>query len=182
MTSPIREIRRTPVTKAARQALILALADSGDIRSQADFVRRLAEAGVPVTQATLSRDLDELGATKVHGAYAVARPDASSGGRSGTARFARLLAELLVTAEGAGQFAVVRTPPGGANLLASALDRAALPEVMGTVAGDDTVLVICRTPEAGPPLARRLVSLAERNPAPTDLTRTSLGINFEENP
>lgn len=156
VTTPV----TTPDTKAARQARILALLDGGQVRSQADFVRRLAEAGVPVTQATLSRDLDELGATKVHGAYAVARPEASGSGSLSAARLARLLGELMVAAEGAGQFTVIRTPPGGANLLASSLDRAALPEVMGTVAGDDTVLVICRGADAGPRLARQMLTLA----------------------
>ncbi|MEP6464489.1 MAG: arginine repressor [Frankiaceae bacterium] len=158
--TPTRELRRTPVTKAARQALVRALLEEGQVRSQADFVRRLAEAGVPVTQATLSRDLDEIGATKMHGAYAVAIPDLPGG--SSPARLTRLLGDLLVTVEGAGQFAVIRTPPGGANLLASSLDRAALPEVMGTVAGDDTVLVLCRTADAGPPLAHQLLDLADR--------------------
>ena len=152
---------RIPVTKAARQAMVRALLEEGQVRSQADFVRRLAEAGVPVTQATLSRDLDEIGATKVHGAYAAPRPEAPDGGSHGPARLARLLGELLVTAEGSGQFAVVRTPPGGAHLLGSSLDRAALPDVMGTVAGDDTVLVICRSADAGPRLAGQLLRLAE---------------------
>lgn len=166
--------RRTPVTKAARQALIFSMLEGGRVRSQADFVHRLAAAGVAVTQATLSRDLDELGATKVHGAYAPARPERPEAGSPGPARLARLLGELLVTAEGSGQFAVARTPPGGANLLASALDRAALPEVMGTVAGDDTVLVICRTSSAGEALARTLLDLAEAraaaNPEPEHRT------------
>lgn len=160
-TTSVPRTRRTPVTKAARHELIRALLDGGQMRSQADFVRRLAAAGVPVTQATLSRDLDELGATKVHGGYAPARPETPDAGTSGPTRLARLLGDLLVAVEGAGQFAVARTPPGGANLLASALDRAALPEVMGTVAGDDTVLVICRSGAAGEPLAHRLLGLAE---------------------
>lgn len=154
------EGRRTPVTKAARQAMIRTLLEGGQIRSQSDFVRRLAEAGVPVTQATLSRDLDEIGATKVRGRYAVASAG-NAGGEAQVARLGRLVGELLVTAEGSGQFTVIRTPPGGANLLASALDRAALPEVMGTVAGDDTVLIICRSGDAGPRLARRMLNLAE---------------------
>jgi transcriptional regulator of arginine metabolism len=166
MTSSMREMHSAPLTKAARQSLVRALIDGGQVRSQANLVRRLAEAGVPVTQATLSRDLDELGAIKVHGAYAVAWPDAPGGG-SQDGRLARLLAELLVAAEGSGQFAVIRTPPGGANLVASSLDRAALPDVMGTVAGDDTVLVICRSADAGPRLARRLLDLAEVRPGAT---------------
>jgi transcriptional regulator of arginine metabolism len=126
-------------------------------------VRLLANEGIVVTQATLSRDLEELGAVKARQgggepAYVVppdgrARPEYPEP----ASRLHRLAAELLVSAEGAGQLAVVRTPPGGANLLASAIDRAALPDVMGTVAGDDTVLVICRSARGGPAIARRLV-------------------------
>lgn len=171
------QTRRAPVTKTARQALVRTLLESGQLRSQADFVRRLAAAGMPVTQATLSRDLDELGAIKIHGLYAVAGPDATAGPPA--ARLPRLLGELLVTAEGSGQFAVVRTPPGGANLLASSLDRSALPEVMGTVAGDDTVLVICRYPDAGPALARWLLGLADPR---LHTNSTSLIRPTEENP
>lgn len=171
-------MRRTPVTKAARQALVQALLDGGQVRSQAELVRRLADAGVVVTQATLSRDLDELGAIKVRGAYAAPAADTSGGGSQGVVRLARLLGELLVTAEGAGQFAVLRTPPGGANLLASALDHAALPDVMGTLAGDDTVLIICRSTDAGPRLARRLLHLAEARtqpvPTPPNLSEENL--------
>lgn len=78
------------------------------------------------------------------------------------ARLRRLLADLLVSAEGAGQLAVIRTPPGGAHLLAGALDRAGLADVLGTVAGDDTVLIICHTAAAAREVARRLLSLADR--------------------
>ncbi len=181
-TTAVPPTRRTPVTKSARQALIRSLLEGGQVRSQADFVRRLAAAGVPVTQATLSRDLDELGATKVHGAYAPARSELPDAGSSGPVRLARLLGELLVTAEGSGQFAVARTPPGGANLLASALDRAALPEVMGTVAGDDTVLVICRTSSAGEALARELLDLAESRAGANPPRSTRPTIISEEKP
>ena len=163
-----------PLTKAARQARIvelLAAAGRRPISSQTELGRRLAAAGVEVTQATLSRDLDELGAVKVRTpagmSYAVA-PEGQP--RTGTpeavdARLARLLEELLIGAEATGAMVVLRTPPGGAQLLGSALDRAGLPEVAGTVAGDDTVLLITRQPpaKAGPAdaLAARLLRLAE---------------------
>lgn len=135
------------------------------MRSQLDLVRLLADSGVVVTQATLSRDLDELGATKVRGAYAIPAEGAARPSPQGPGRLSRLVGELLVTAEGAGQFTVARTPPGGAHLLASALDRAALPEVMGTIAGDDTVLLVCRSAKAGPAVARRLLDLADSRTA-----------------
>jgi transcriptional regulator of arginine metabolism len=172
MPSPRRaRVALVPLTKAARQARIVELLGSTPISSQTELGRRLAEAGVEVTQATLSRDLDELGAVKVRTAngmsYAVP-PEGQP--RKGTpeavdARLARLLEELLIGAEATGQLVVLRTPPGGAQLLGSALDRAGLPEVAGTVAGDDTVLLITRQPpaKAGPAdaLAARLLRLAE---------------------
>ena len=111
-------------------------------------------------------DLDELGALKVRGAYVI--PDDGSpvrGVEGGTDRLARLLADLLTGADASGNLAVLRTPPGGAHYLASALDRAALHDVVGTIAGDDTVLLIGRDAAGGDDLARRLLALAQQ-PAP----------------
>jgi transcriptional regulator of arginine metabolism len=155
-----------PLTKAARHARISVLLARRAVRSQAELARLLDADGVAVTQATLSRDLEELGAVKVHGRYVVP-PDGAARGDAPEApgRLVRLAAELLVAAEGAGQLAVARTPPGGAHLLASAIDRAGLPDVMGTVAGDDTVLVISRQSRGGPVLARRLLALADSRTA-----------------
>jgi transcriptional regulator of arginine metabolism len=161
-----------PLTKAARQARIVELLGSRPVGSQTELGRLLAEAGVAVTQATLSRDLDELGAVKVRTpaglAYAVpdenaprpAPPEAVG------ARLGRLLEELLVSVEATGPVVVLRTPPGGAHFLASSLDRAALPEVAGTVAGDDTVLLLTRQPAtaAAAALAGRLLHLADGTP------------------
>jgi transcriptional regulator of arginine metabolism len=166
-----RPAAQLPVTKAARQAQITALLAARPISSQTELGRLLAAAGVEVTQATVSRDLDELGAVKVRSSagmvYTVppeGQPRAGSA-EAVDARLARLLEELLVSAEATAGLVVLRTPPGGAHLLGSALDRAGLPEVAGTVAGDDTVLLICRSPAApaGPAnaLAARLLRLAE---------------------
>ncbi len=159
----------TPLTKAARQARIVELLAAGPVASQTELGRLLADQGVPVTQATVSRDLEELGAVKVRTprgmAYALP-PEGQP--RPGTAdavdaRLARLLEELLVSAEATGGLVVLRTPPGGAHLLGSALDRAGLSEVAGTVAGDDTVLLVTRAPAtpASAALASRLLRLAE---------------------
>lgn len=155
-----------PLTKAARHARIVAIIGQRPVRSQTELARLLADQGVSVTQATLSRDLEELGAVKLRGldgggsAYvvpeagspAVVRPAADAT----PSRLTRLLAELLVASDASGNIAVLRTPPGGAHLLASALDRAGLPDVVGTVAGDDTVLVVARDPAGGTALADRL--------------------------
>jgi transcriptional regulator of arginine metabolism len=164
----------TPATKAARQARICSLLSARAVGSQAELGRLLAGEGVEVTQATLSRDLEEIGAVKVRRAgagtvYAV--PDEPPGpvlralADSSDARISRLAAELLVSVEASANLVVLRTPPGGAHLLASAIDRAELDDVIGTIAGDDTVLVVARDPAGGTALAERLRRMAGANPS-----------------
>jgi transcriptional regulator of arginine metabolism len=166
-----------PLTKTARQQHIVALLDRYVVKSQAELSRLLAESGMHVTQATLSRDLDELDAIRVRGAdgdlvYAVPgeggdrtpRPAAAS--VSGEQRLSRLCAELLVSAEASANVVVVRTPPGAAQFFASAMDKAELPDVLGTIAGDDTLLVISTRPKGGSAVARKLIALAARADAP----------------
>ncbi|MDT3445481.1 MULTISPECIES: arginine repressor [unclassified Pseudofrankia] len=143
-----------PLTKRARHARLAALVAAHPVRSQTELARLLAAEGVRVTQATLSRDLEELGATKVRGQDGTLVYTVDAGlAPAETVRLplSRLCEDLLVSAEANGDLVVLRTPPGAAQLFASALDRAALPEVMGTIAGDDTVLVVCRAlaPPAG---------------------------------
>ncbi|MCW2499267.1 MAG: arginine repressor [Frankiales bacterium] len=162
-------VQQVPLTKAARQARIVELLAGQPVASQTELGRLLAAQGVQVTQATVSRDLEELGAVKVRTATGTAYAVPPEGQpRAGTpeavdARLARLLEELCVSAEPTGSVVVLRTPPGGAHLLGAALDRAGLPEVAGTVAGDDTVLLVTRTPAspAAGALATRLLRLAE---------------------
>jgi transcriptional regulator of arginine metabolism len=147
-------------TRAARQARIVELIRDGAVHSQTELLGLLEAEGIGTTQATLSRDLDELGALKVRGAYVI--PDDGSpvrGVEGGTARLARLLGDLLVSADASGNLAVLRTPPGAAHYLASALDRAALHDVVGTIAGDDTLLVVAREPLTGAQLVARLRDL-----------------------
>jgi transcriptional regulator of arginine metabolism len=147
-------------TRAGRQARIVAILSSAPVRSQNELATLLADEGIEVTQATLSRDLEELGAVKLRGAdggsgvYIVPEDGSPVRGVSGgTDRMSRLLSELLVSTDASGNLAVLRTPPGAAHYLASAIDRAALPQVVGTVAGDDTILVIAREPMTGAELA-----------------------------
>jgi len=141
-----------PHTRAARHARIVGLIRDRVVRSQTELAELLAADGFGVTQATLSRDLEELGAVKLRGtdgaapAYLipedgnpVLRP-----AEQAPARLVRLLRELLTGAEASGNLVVLRTPPGAAQFLASALDRSGLPEVVGTIGGDDTILVIAR--------------------------------------
>lgn len=159
-------------TKAARQSLIVDLLSRYPVRSQAELAERLAASGLSVTQGTLSRDLVELDAVRVRDGrgvlvYAVPgeggdrtpRPAVDSA--AAEARVARLASELLVSAKASGSLVVLRTPPGAAQFLASALDKAELPAVLGCIAGDDTVLVIAGTPGGGGALAARLLALAE---------------------
>jgi transcriptional regulator of arginine metabolism len=150
----------TTGTRAARQARIVELIRDRAVHSQTELLGLLEDEGIATTQATLSRDLDELGALKVRGAYVI--PDDGSpvrGVEGGTARLARLLGELLTTADASGNLAVLRTPPGAAHYLASALDRAALNYIVGTIAGDDTLMVVAREPLTGAELVARLRDL-----------------------
>jgi transcriptional regulator of arginine metabolism len=164
---------RTPLTKNARHSRVAALLSGRSVRSQQELGALLADQGVHVTQATLSRDLGELGAFKARtedGGFTYALPDGPDRtGRSpsGLAHLARRLEELLLSTEAAGSTVVLRTPPGGAHLLASSIDAAELAEVAGTIAGDDTVLLVCRTlegrsgDEVASALSERLLTSAE---------------------
>ena len=148
------------MTRAGRQSRISELIRDRAVHSQTELLGLLEAEGIGTTQATLSRDLDELGALKARGAYVI--PDDGSpvrGVEGGTARLARLLGDLLVSADASGNLAVLRTPPGAAHYLASALDRAALHDVVGTIAGDDTLMVVAREPLTGAELVNRLREL-----------------------
>jgi transcriptional regulator of arginine metabolism len=139
-------------SRTGRQQRIVAILGRTDVRSQNELLDLLADDGIEVTQATLSRDLLDIGAVKVRSGrtlvYAVpgeggdrtARP--APDGSQLTARLRRVCEELLVTAEPSHNLVVLRTPPGAANYLASAIDHTALPGVLGTIAGDDTIMVI----------------------------------------
>jgi transcriptional regulator of arginine metabolism len=168
----------SPATKAARQAQIAGILTHAQVRSQEELAGMLADRGVHVAQATLSRDLEELGAVRLRGAagalvYALPGDPGGPGSRPGgvgstgaagleTGALPRVAADLLVSAEASANLVVLRTPAGGAQLLASALDHADWPAILGTVAGDDTVLVIARDPAGGDHLAQALLREAER--------------------
>ncbi|MGH3782575.1 MAG: arginine repressor [Pseudonocardiaceae bacterium] len=153
-------------TRVGRQARIAELVTNRAVHSQAELVALLAGEGIEVTQATLSRDLDELGAMKVRrdgGGPIYVIPDDGSPVRAvarGTERLSRVLAELLVSADASANLAVLRTPPGAAHFVASALDRAALTDVVGTIAGDDSILVVAREPLSGEDLVQQIMALA----------------------
>ena len=158
-------------TKNARHRRIVQLLRRTPVKSQTELAHLLADDGVAVTQATLSRDLVELGAVKVrHGdgglVYAVPGEGGDRTPWGGIEqevldqRLARLCQDLLVTAEASANLVVLHTPPGAAQFLASAIDQSVLPDVLGTIAGDDTVLVITRDPLGGQRVANRFLALA----------------------
>ena len=197
-----------PATKAARQARIAAILAMEQVHSQEQLAVLLDRyAGMHVAQATLSRDLDELGAVRLRGpdgalVYALPGEPGGPGSRAGigldfpertqpsltppappaaeaakdsappvtehpeppasSGRLGKYLKELLTSAESSANLVVLRTPAGAAQFLASVIDHAAWPAILGTVAGDDTVLVISRDPSGGDALAADFRRLAER--------------------
>lgn len=167
-------------SRTARQATVVDLLSRHEVRSQGQLLALLAAEGIDVTQATLSRDLVEVGAVKARRGRTLvyALPDAGGGVPSGTgaddlpARLQRACDELLVDARRAGSQVILRTPPGAAGYLASCIDQSHLQHVLGTIAGDDTILVITAGPGAGRSFVRQL-GHADRRAAPSE--RTSAG-------
>ena len=175
----VRATARPQMSRTARQARVVDLLRSHGVRSQGELLTLLAADGIDVTQATLSRDLVELDAVKVRRGrtlvYAV--PDAGgslpsiTAGRSDgdvlddlPARLRRAAEELLVSAQYAGNQVVLRTPPGAANYLASCIDQSHLTDVMGTIAGDDTILVIATSAAGARAFVRHLDPESTRRP------------------
>jgi transcriptional regulator of arginine metabolism len=163
-----------PQTRAARHRRIVDILNRQAVRSQSQLAKLLADDGLAVTQATLSRDLDELGAVKIRNTggeliYAVPSeggfrtPQAPLGESAKEERMARLAGELLISAEASANLVVLRTPPGAAQFLASAIDQAELHVILGTIAGDDTLLVISRSPDGADALAQRFLAMAQHD-------------------
>ena len=149
--------------KPQRQHRILRILEEQPISSQAQLVQMLEGEGIVATQATVSRDLEELGAVKVRipgGATAYAIPDFNRDRAPSDDHLKRLMGEFVVEVAHSANIAVLRTPPGSAHVVASALDRASLADVLGTVAGDDTVLVVCKEATGGATVAAELAALA----------------------
>ena len=161
-----------PQTRAGRRQLILDILGRQSVRSQGELLEILSRNGIEVTQATLSRDLVELGAVKIREGKTLVYAVPGMGGDR-TVRVApgldevsshlrRQCEELLVTARASANLVVVRTPAGAANYLASAIDHAGEPDILGTIAGDDTVMIITSGAPQSRALASRLLALAGR--------------------
>ena len=164
----------SPGTKAFRHDRIAAVLRRQPVRSQTELAAHLAADGVAVTQATLSRDLVELGAVKVRDGGGLVYALPSEGGdrtpRTGVpqevldARLARWCEELLVSAEASANLVVLRTPPGAAQFLASAVYHSTVRPFLGTIGGDNTLLVIGRDAEGVPHVAPRFLARARGRP------------------
>jgi len=143
--------------KARRQAALLELVDREPLHSQELLRRRLHQRGFEATQATISRDIKELGLVKRSGDGAYQRPGAEAPNpETALTVLERSAAEFLRSAERVQQLVVIRTGRGQAQVLAEALDRARVPEAVGTIAGDDTILVIARGARGAAALVKRL--------------------------
>jgi len=151
------------LAKTQRQHRIARLLEDHVVASQARLVELLSADGVVATQATVSRDLEELGAVKVRvagGDTVYAIPELPRDQRAPEEHLRRVLGDWVVEVAHSANLVVLRTPPGSAHVVGSALDRAGVDGVIGTVAGDDTVLVVAKEGAAGVKLAKRLSSLA----------------------
>ena len=149
--------------KAQRQHKIARFLESEEVSSQAQLVELLAAEGVTATQATVSRDLDDLGAIKVRargGVTVYAVPELPKDQVPPEDHLRRVLGDWVVDVAHSGPLVVRRTPPGSAHVVGSALDRSSLPEVLGTVAGDDTLIVVADEEVGGSSLADQLRELA----------------------
>lgn len=160
--------RTVPESVAARRARIASLICEQSIRSQEDLGRLLAEDGIVVTQATLSRDLDAIGAVKKADGTGATRylvPDQQKWDTSlpvGDPSLPRILHETLLKAEAAQNIAVLHTPPGAAQYLAGHVDRSGLFESVGSVAGDDTIIIVMRDTTEAQQLCDTLLDLSEK--------------------
>ena len=150
--------------KPARQQLLRQLLTERDLRSQRQVREELAQLGIETTQATVSRDLDEIGAVKVRGGDGtlVYRLSPDPGPASARSRLHDTLRQFVTSVASSGNIAVLRTPPACASPVASAIDLSEMEGVLATTAGDDTVLVVAEDGMSGADLAARFRSILGR--------------------
>ena len=154
--------------KASRQRALATLLRNRRVSSQARLLDLLRAQGFDATQATVSRDLEELGAMKLRdtsGNLVYTLPDEDGRPEIGREQLGQTIGMFLLSAVPAGNLVVLRTPPGHAQAVASAIDRSSLPEVAGTVAGDDTVLVVCTDRTSGRAIVRQFRELMSEQSA-----------------
>lgn len=148
--------------KERRQRAIADLIREHALGSQDEVAVRLAGLGFDVTQATVSRDLEQLGALKVRrdGRVSYALPDQLGGGSLAPSRLATVLRDWVRSIEAAATIVVLKTPPGTAHLVGVALDESALPEIAGTICGDDTIFAACRSAADADALTAKLRAMS----------------------
>ena len=161
---------RAALTKTARHAKIITLLEQHEVHSQNELAELLADDGVQVNQGTLSRDLVEIGALRIRGSdghlvYAVPSEGGDRTPHVGEfanfeGRLARLCADVLVSAEASANLVVLRTPPGAAQYFAGAIDRVSWESILGTIAGDDTILLITRSSSGGSDIAKQFLIMS----------------------
>ena len=155
--------REPKLGKPQRQHLIAKLIEHRGVQNQGQLVELLAEEGCIATQATVSRDLDDLGAIKVRvsgGESAYAIPALPTQQVAPEDHLRRVFGDWVVEVAHSGNLVVLRTPPGSAHVVGSALDRAGLPDILGTVAGDDTLIVVVSEEAGGAAVADEMTDLA----------------------
>jgi transcriptional regulator of arginine metabolism len=146
--------------KRERHAVILELIEAQPVATQEDLRRLLRQRGLDVTQSTLSRDVHELRLARVPTGDGVRYARAEGGSGDGFRPSLETLAPQLVTSlDGVSELLVVRTPPGSAQTVARAIDSEHVPDIVGTIAGDDTILIVCRSVAARERLSRRVAEL-----------------------
>jgi transcriptional regulator of arginine metabolism len=151
------------MTKTQRQHRISEIISEHSVSTAAQIVTLLEEEGVSATQATVTRDLQDIGAVKMRDADGKRRIQLSAPTATGSApldHLRRMMGEWATSIDNSGHLVIIRTPPGCAHVVASALDRGAMSGVLGTVAGDDTILVVAKENYGGPALAENLRRLA----------------------
>jgi transcriptional regulator of arginine metabolism len=144
--------------KERRQQAIAQLIRGGALSSQEELAERLARLGFAVTQATISRDLEQIGAVKVRraGRHSYALPNETQ--VAAGPRLAAVFRDFVRSIDTAANLVVLKTPPGSAHLVGVSLDQSDLPEIVGTICGDDTIFVACASPKAAAELATKLRS------------------------
>lgn len=148
---------------SARRAKAISLIESGAVHSQSDLVVLLKKSGFRVTQATASRDLEEIGAVRARDKNGVSIYKISGSTDEALARISPVPSKLILSIDHSANLTVIHTPPGAAQFLASSLDHAHLTGVIGTIAGDDTIILVTKKATGGAQVAKELHSYSQTN-------------------
>jgi transcriptional regulator of arginine metabolism len=146
---------------SARRAKAISLIESGAVHSQSDLVTLLKKSGYAVTQATASRDLEEIGAVRARSKSGESIYQIPGSTDEALARVSPMPSKLILSVDHSANLAVIHTPPGAAQFLASSLDHADLTGVIGTIAGDDTIILVSKKAAGGAQLAKELLAYSE---------------------